>query len=334
MTTTQRRILFHAIGCILFLSLPVLFSPNLSVSIGLLSIPSFQRVFFTYVLILLFFYFHFYYLLPTFYFTQKYIRYGFFIAACYAVIVYVPHALIPHQQGGHMGHAVHHSHGLLHQAGHYFFQVLMVIVFSLLLKVNDRLKITEQERYKAELSYLRAQVNPHFLFNTLNGIYSLALDKSDKTARAIVDLSNLMRYVTTGTNRDLVSLDEEIVYLTNYINLQLIRLGDTVKVDFKLRGKMEGRSIAPLLLIPFIENAFKYGINPEWSTSIRIEIEMVESQLHLHVFNLVVNEDPTGSKLGIKNTRARLLALYPNKHRLLIIDEKTEYTVDLKIDLG
>ncbi len=333
MAGRQLKILIHVIGALVFLSLPVIFSPDVSATFRLLSIPPFQRDFLGYLFVLVFFYLNYYYFLPKFYLNHKRMAFAAAIVLSYAAIVTLPYLLIPESNDG----PFRPPHSWLHLAGRHFSQFIGVAVFSLLLQLNRRLKHAEKEKMKAELSYLRAQINPHFLFNTLNSIYSLAIQKSDKTPKAIVDLSNLMRYVTTEAHHEYVPLDNEIIYITNYINLQVIRLGETAKIDFRLTGKMDTEKITPLILIPFVENAFKYGINPERNALIQVIIEVAEGNLHMRVFNMKVNGlQPTSEERsghGIQNTRSRLQALYPGKHQLSINDEHGEYTVDLKINL-
>lgn len=333
MQAKQLKILIHIAGALVFLSLPVIFSPDVSQAYGLLGIPPFQRDFLGYLLVLLFFYANYFYFLPRLYFTRKHFAFTLALLVSFGAIATLPSLLIPWQPHG----TFYHSHSWFREASHHLFQFAGVAIFSLLLQLNRRLKHAEKDKMKAELSYLRAQINPHFLFNTLNSIYSLAIQKSNKTPKAIVDLSNLMRYVTTEAHQEYVPLDNEIIYITNYINLQVIRLGETAKIDFRLTGKMDTEKITPLILIPFVENAFKYGINPERNALIRVIIEVTEGRLHIQVFNMKVNamqpapEERSGH--GLQNTRNRLQALYPNKHQLNITDEHGEYTVDLKINL-
>lgn len=334
----QRRIALHLIASVLFLSIPLFFSSGLSHPLNAFTNQYFLRNFIGYIFILGFFYVNFYCLLPLYYFRQKYLRYSMFVLGCFAIVLILPYAFVPfvnELQEGYGSHPQSHSlaRHIFHSASHRFFPFLLVTVLAALIKTSDRLSKAEDEKFQAELAYLRAQVNPHFLFNTLNSIYSLAIDNSDKTAKAIVDLSNMMRYITTEAQRDYVALNDEIVYITNYINLQLIRLGDTVSVDFYVKGQTDGIKIAPLLLIPIIENAFKYGINPENSTNIKVHIEVDGMLVHLNVYNLVVCENKTGTGRSLLNLKNRLDAIYPNRHRLLIIDGETEYVVDLKIKL-
>ena len=216
------------------------------------------------------------------------------------------------------------------------FPFLLMIFFSLMIRINDRLKQTEKEKTMATLSYLKAQINPHFLFNTLNSIYSLAIEKSDYTATAIVKLSGMMRYVISETNSDFVSLDKEITYITDYIDLQKVRLGNTINLSFSIKGSYAGKQIAPFILIPFVENAFKHGVNPEENSSIVISIEIKENEIILIVNNNKVNINKSKeieSGLGIRNTRNRLQLLYPANHSLIINDDNKEFKVYLQISI-
>ena len=222
----------------------------------------------------------------------------------------------------------------------HIFLFLVVIFFALMLKIRERWKRTEEEKTNAELSYLKAQINPHFLFNTLNSIYSLALEKSDKTPAAIVQLSEMMRYVLHDAGRELVPLEKELHHIRNYIELQETRFGGSIRLAFAITGQSAPQSsewkIAPLVLIPFIENAFKHGVNAEEDSDIRIGIDLREKELHLHVFNNKVTVEPSAghhSGLGIANTRQRLQHLYPGRHTLEIKDNKNDFSVSLTLNL-
>lgn len=193
-----------------------------------------------------------------------------------------------------------------------------------------------RDKLDAELSYLKAQINPHFLFNTLNSIYSLALQKSDDAANAVVKLSGMMRYVLTESQRESVSLEKEINYIKDYVELQKLRLGNAVRLDFNISGNAAQKQIAPLLLIPFIENAFKHGVNAEENSEIKIEINVTESAVNLFVKNNKVNVDNTTdvkTGLGVENTKNRLILLYPDKHHLTIDDNPLSFAVSLSINI-
>lgn len=219
-----------------------------------------------------------------------------------------------------------------------FFLFALSFLLSLMLRTNDRLRETEREKIQTELSYLKAQINPHFLFNTLNSIYSLAIEQSAHTPDAIIELSAFLRYITKETQEERVSLAKELEYIGHYIALQKLRLDDTVQLSFTTTGSTHGRHIAPLILISFIENAFKYGVNPQEDSVITIAISIREDELHCRVFNKKVHVTSSlqtaGSGIGLTNTKARLNLLYPNRHRLLISDKPDDFTVDLFLTLS
>jgi LytS/YehU family sensor histidine kinase len=219
----------------------------------------------------------------------------------------------------------------------YLFQFMMVLVLSAMIRINNRLKQIEKEKVHAELSYLRAQINPHFLFNTLNSIYSSAIDENaDNTASAVVMLSGMMRYVISESQHQYVPLENELSYISDYIELQKIRLGETVHLAYTVSGDPAGKQVAPLILISFIENAFKHGVNPEEDSRINIEIIISGHMLQLSVLNRkvnTVNGHAAENKVGLKNTSNRLNLLYPSKHQLLVKEDEKEYMVLLKINL-
>ncbi len=216
------------------------------------------------------------------------------------------------------------------------FLFLVGVFVTLSLRVSGRWRQTEQERIASELSFLKAQINPHFLFNTLNSIYALAIEQSPHTADAVVKLSSFMRYVTRDTGNDWVPLQRELDYIEQYIDLQRLRLADTATVTYTLTGSTAGLQIAPLLLISFVENAFKYGVNPAVDSPIDMVVTIQASQLHVHVCNRKVRQATSAGEsggIGLTNTRARLALLYPDRHTLLIADQPDTFTVDLTIQL-
>lgn len=228
---------------------------------------------------------------------------------------------------------VHHGPPIRFILDEHFFLFLVVLFLALLLKIRDRWIRAEEEKLHAELAYLKAQINPHFLFNTLNSIYAMALGRSEQTAGAIVRLSSMMRYVLVEAGKEKVPLESELAYLTDYIQLQQTRFEGSLKVVFEIKGWPEGRQIYPLLLIPFVENAFKYGVNPETPSAIGIGIDVGDHGLQLRVTNnkvaVVPNDSPGG--LGISNTRRRLQLLYPGRHSLIIEDQPETFTVLLNL---
>jgi sensor histidine kinase YesM len=172
----------------------------------------------------------------------------------------------------------------------------------------------------------------------LNGIYSTAVNEgATDTANAVVQLSGMMRYVTSEAERDYVSLDKELEYIGSYIELQRVRLGNTVRIDYSVKGINAGKKISPLILIPFVENAFKYGVNPEKHSHILIDIEIADDELTLTVENNKVKtnlSEEEKSGMGINNTKNRLQHLYPDAHELRIDDTDERFHLTLKINLG
>lgn len=219
---------------------------------------------------------------------------------------------------------------------------LLVFVFSTGIKVINQWLRSEQrnkeianEKLKAELSFLKAQINPHFLFNTLNNIYALASVQSEHTAAAVMKLSSIMRYVLTEARNDLVPLEKEIQFTSHYIELQKMRLTDKTIIDFTVQGDPLGRQIAPLLLLPFVENAFKYGISTRERSPIRILLEIKKDSLDFYICNqkhlstMLRVTDNTG--IGISNTKRRLDLFYEDKYALNIEDKSSDFSVKLKI---
>jgi len=199
------------------------------------------------------------------------------------------------------------------------------------------LKKIREEKLSSEISYLKAQINPHFLFNTLNSIYSLAIQKSDLAPIAVVKLSAIMRYVTSDAQKDKVSLEKELNYMLDYIDLQKMRFGETLNLNYKVNGSWANKQIAPLLLVPFVENAFKYGVNPEKESSVNIEVTIEGMNLIMQVDNAILNmkrDDQYEGGLGLENTKNRLQLLYPGKHVLRITETQTDFSLYLKIDLS
>lgn len=213
---------------------------------------------------------------------------------------------------------------------------LLTIISSMLWVAFKRIAQVESEKLKAQIASLKFQINPHFLFNTLNNIYATAIDTSPKAADMVDKLSEMMRYTMKDIQKETVSLEDEINYITNYIELQKIRLDRSVKLEYKSIENLTDVQIAPMLLIPFIENAFKYGVNSEQKSYIKVEISLNSMEFQLKVLNSKVNvqrdiSEKTG--LGIENTKHRLNLIYPSKHLLVIHDSEKAYSVTLHINL-
>ncbi|MFV8343505.1 sensor histidine kinase [Flavobacterium sp. XS2P39] len=196
------------------------------------------------------------------------------------------------------------------------------------------------DKLSAQLKYLKAQINPHFLFNTLNMAFASAIKNNDEgTADIIEKLSGLMRYVLYESNEDKVILEKEINYIDNYIKLQLQRLSPEIasQVQYEVKGNYQNFKIAPMILIPFIENVFKHGIMLSKKAEIVISIFLNSDTLILETKNSKNTNVNTASRehsgIGMKNVKERLQLLYPNQHQLAISNEKHFFKVRLEIQL-
>ncbi len=201
-------------------------------------------------------------------------------------------------------------------------------------KNETRKKEIESLRTTTQLQYLKGQVNPHFLFNSLNTIYSLTTKKSNNAPEAVITLSELMRYMLYRTNSEFVPLSEELDYIKNYIKLQRLRLANGEKVTLNIHGNVAGQRIRPLLLISFIENAFKYGTDYQGNTEIKIIITIKLNHLHFTCVNLIgsTNINKENSGIGLTNTKARLNLLYPN-NKLTVSKTDGKFNVELSLTL-
>ncbi|MCF2446404.1 sensor histidine kinase [Dyadobacter sp. CY345] len=339
------KVLSHIFFVSAFLALPYIFAPT--------GFPSFEEMqknahertnLLSYLLMLAFFYFNYYVLIPNYYFAKKYFRYITIVLGFFCLLILFIHQLDrkpgilkPYPDRPPKVMRMEKPPGAFENS-QTMFLFLVGVVVSLALRINDLLKKAEQEKLHTELSYLKAQINPHFLFNTLNSIYSLAIEKSDRTADAVVMLSSLMRYVIRDASESLVPLDKEIEYIQNYVSLQKLRLDDTVFINFQVSGSITSQKIAPLILISFIENAFKYGVNPEQKSLIEISIILENEMLDMRVLNNKVRfssqEADYSGGIGLENTRTRLNFIYPSRHSLMILDNADNFTVDLKLNLA
>lgn len=221
--------------------------------------------------------------------------------------------------------------------------ILVIFASTILALVRERIRSKEEkqqiihEKTAAKLAVLKLQVSPHFLFNTLNNIRWLARQKSECTEDAVVKLSQLLRYMIYQTSNDKVPLEQEIEHLNHYIDLQKMRLTDKNTVDFICEGNTKYITIEPLLFIPFVENAFKYGLHNKQKAKIEIGLKVQEKQLQFYtensIFESTMPQEAADSGIGIKNVERRLALHYPSLHELRISNSKGKFRVDLKIDL-
>ena len=222
----------------------------------------------------------------------------------------------------------------------------LLLIYSLSLSIRfiqkwqddeKRKSAIEKEKISTELSYLKQQINPHFLFNALNSIYSLTINTSRQASDAILKLSSILRYMLYETENRWVKLTEEINIIRDFIELQKLRLTDKVSVAFQITGESGHFRIPPLLLIPLIENAFKHGADNINDSFIDIRLSIMENRLEVTVVNKVVQNSAEinhNSGIGIKNIRRRLDLLYGDNYTLEIVQKDDVFNVNLQLNLS
>ena len=216
-----------------------------------------------------------------------------------------------------------------------FLVVLAINILEIVYRFREISQKARIEKTVAELTMLKAQIDPHFLFNSLNSIYYEAIEKTDVVPKAIMSLSNLMRYVLTDAKSEYVSIMQEVNYLKGYLELQQLRLPEKTSLNFCIKIDSEDEKIAPLLLIPFIENAFKYGVSATTKAVVKINLRVEERELHFQVENKIFYVDEArGTKTGLSNVKKRLELIYPNNHKLNIINKNDFYKTELFIKLS
>lgn len=207
-----------------------------------------------------------------------------------------------------------------------------VIVLSKQWRMAEKNKaLAEAQKANAELAFLKAQISPHFLFNVLNNIYALVITKNEDAASGILRLSNIMRYVTDDARADFVPVEKEIACINDFIALQKLRSGKNTSVNYTVTGAYGNVTVAPLILMAFVENTFKHGLSNNIPSAINIDISINESSIHLKTENTVFNKKSSERRdgVGLQNVVQRLELLYPGKHQLHISTDNDIFKVSL-----
>lgn len=370
----MKNLWLHVVMIVILLIIPVISSPDFDGTLGIFQSGRVQRDFIRFILAIAFFYLNIYYLLPKLVETKKYFIYGSIVLLVYIATVFIPYWIVPVTQkdfvrNGHENimfpqppfqrtpinqNAVFHSERLLPPPNSRqssispvmdeplqtklfmsIFPFMFSFLSSLYLYRTFQQREMEKAKAKAELLNLKYQLQPHFLFNTLNSIYSLSLMKSEETPNAVLKLSNVMRYVVQESLQDEVELSKELEYLKDYIDLQLMRTSDSLDFSYTETGNTEDFKIAPLILVNFVENAFKYGFNSEQKSKISVSINITGNTLNFNVGNSIVNpeKDRYSLQTGLKNTLERLNKIYPKNHTVSLKNDNKWYEVNLEIQL-
>lgn len=200
-------------------------------------------------------------------------------------------------------------------------------------------KELEKQTMQSELRFLKSQINPHFLFNTLNNLYALTLKKSEKAPEIVLKLSEMMRYMLYECNEKYVPLSKEVAYMQNYIELEKLRQGKGADMSFEIHGEIRDQKITPLLLIPFIENSFKHGVkNTLQDGFVHITMIVEEQFLQFEVINskpalAPKNEHNKSGGIGLVNVQRRLNLIYPDKYELQVNNTPNTYQIILTLTM-
>lgn len=201
---------------------------------------------------------------------------------------------------------------------------------------EEEIKELEKEKLNSELALLKNQVSPHFFFNTLNNIYSLIEINGKDAQEAVLSLSKMMRYMLYESEQGNTKLSHEIEFMKGYIDLMKLRMSDRVKLNLNFQDKYDDRDIPPLLFIPFIENAFKHGVSNMANSFIEISLIVIGDRIDFRVRNSIApagtDTSRAASGIGLDNVRKRLALLYPGRHKLMIDEKESIFSVDLTIE--
>ncbi|UJH66350.1 sensor histidine kinase [Allomuricauda sp. SCSIO 65647] len=293
-------------------------------------------------------YFNIYYLMPKFIHTKKYFTYVILVFLSLFLMLLVKFNLTYYlvstnvmPEAAEPVSSITLNYAIITMLGE-----LYVISFVTAIKItidwlqeHSKLHELERRQMATELRFLRSQVSPHFFFNTLNNIYSLTLEKSNKAPEVVLKLSDLMRYLLYATKKRKEGLKKEVECIQNYIDLERIRFDDSLEVDVNITGNLENKAIAPMLLIPLVENCFKHGASKNiGKMNICVNINVIDSFLYFET----KNTKPKGEKkdripsraggIGLSNVRKRLqLGYAPNEYEFNVEENKTLFKVSLKL---
>lgn len=294
-------------------------------------------------------YFTLYFLMPRFLFRERYIEFAIYfiiLILIFSALHWLNYVMIQDPifwpDDNHKPTFWNYSKILKNTTKIYPVLVLAIVIkwFKYWFREQKSNQLLVEEKLKAELNFLKAQVHPHFLFNTLNNLYALTLKQSKDAPEVVLKLSDLLNYMLYECTADHVLIEKEVKLLKDYIALEKIRYGDRLNISFNMLGNAGGKMVAPLMLLPFVENSFKHGVSEEMDEAwVSIDLELKEEKLTLKVENSkskhVERDDQFNYKqgIGLKNVRRRLELLYLDKHSLEMHDSADSFLIVLSIDL-
>jgi Histidine kinase len=284
------------------------------------------------ILLITLFYFNYFFLIPKYFAPRKFKQYFLVSTLLILLVSGVPimFELVKH----------HFHFSMNPREFHQFIISLLAAILGIVIPVGFSLTAqyadAEKEKTKAELSFLRSQINHHFLFNSLNNIYSLSIQESKYTSQAIFSLSSIMRHMATATATNKIDLEQELNFIHHYIEIQKLRLSENTKLNYVIKGTAEGKKIAPMLLIPFVENCFKHGVSTSVASNIDIALNISETSIELNTKNNIIahlDNDNIKSGVGLVNVKKRLEYEYPDHATFNHCIEDGCYKSYLKIEL-
>ncbi|MEO9484880.1 MAG: histidine kinase [Ekhidna sp.] len=333
--TRYRLLFFHLIFWTVLISYRLFdFTQYLSIQQALIffGIPTALNMCISYV--------HYFFILPYIYGQKKVRRY--FVLLTFTLIAFLylrflsDHLFVVHlvpEQAYYK--SIHLARVLSVLWGYLSFTVLTVMIKLAVdwYELENKRKQLENEKLSAELKYLKSQINPHFLFNTLHNLNYLALSKDATASDVIIRLSNMMRYMIYDTNKEEVLIKEEIQYMKDYIELEKIRLNQSFTLTFEVGENVGDCKIAPLLLFTCLENAFKHGVSDKQKSWVTVRLRREEETFHYWVSNSKIAQPSTNepSGFGLHNLRKRLTLHYPMSHELQVEETDNQYSIHLKI---
>lgn len=335
----------HILLILLFLSIPVISSPDFNYTADIFRVPPFLRIFVGYLLVICFFYLNYYLILPKYFFEKKYGLYIFWVCISFVVIMISDYFLFPDSRPLPLGSEDFPANNQFHRPPPFDFYpyinlivpFLLVLLFSVSLGFNKKTKQIELDKYRAELQNLKYQLQPHFLFNSLNNIYSISILEPQKTPKYILELSEILRYLLKTDGSLTVLLRDDLRFCQQYIDLQKLRFENDSDWEIEIPAVESNIQISPFLMMPIIENVFKYGIHPDKESPIKIQILLRGNKVTLTTFNRKNNHAGENllltQKLGLTKTKERLNLLFPGEHRLEIQENAQEFQVYLEIEL-
>ena len=293
-------------------------------------------------------YFTLYFLMPRYLFQERYLEFIsslVLVILVFSALIWANYVLVQNPifwpDNHYEPHFLNYGKILKNTTKIYPVLVLTIIIkwFKYWYVEQKSNRLLVEEKLKAELNFLKAQVHPHFLFNTLNNLYALTLKNSKEAPEVVLKLSDLLNYMLYECSSDEVLVEKEIKLVKDYIDLEKIRYGDRLNTAFNVRGSAAGKRMAPLMILPFVENSFKHGVSDEMNDSwVSIDLELKEQMLTLKVENSKskeeLKEDHFNYKegIGLKNVKRRLELIYPEQHNLEMHDSNEAFLVILTLD--